>query len=70
MNEFYKKGMNDVKKEMGDQAIYSKENEYQINMLKMDYKINKEGVIDFLLNNVIDVSLVIPDVIKGRNVKK
>ncbi len=32
----------------------------------MDYKSNKNNVIDFLLDRVLDVDLTIPEVVKGK----
>jgi hypothetical protein len=32
----------------------------------MDYKTNKNKVIDYLVENVLDVEKVIPDVVQGK----
>jgi sortase (surface protein transpeptidase) len=37
-----------------------------VNSLKSDYNLNKNKVIDYLIDNVLDVDLAIPAVIKGN----
>jgi hypothetical protein len=38
----------------------------EISLLKMDYNSNKNKVIEFLIENVLDVDMTIPDVVKGK----
>ena len=38
--------------------------------LKREYEINKNKVINFILDSVLDVDLTIPDVVKGLYSKK
>lgn len=49
-----------------EQEEASKKVDNEISLLQMDYKSSKNIVIDFILENVLDVDIVIPDVIKGK----
>jgi hypothetical protein len=41
-----------------------------IKKLKIDYDKNKNKVIEFILESVLDVDMTIPDVVKGQFSKK
>ena len=50
---------------MEDQANIDAETEEEITSIRQDYKDNKNHVVDFLIENVLNVNLEIPKVVRG-----
>ena len=50
---------------MEDQADIEAETQKEIESIRGDYDQNKDNVIDFLIDRVVDVDLEIPKVVKG-----
>jgi hypothetical protein len=42
----------------------------EMKQLQKEYEANKQSVINFILDSVLDVDLSIPDVVKGQFSKK
>ena len=51
--------------DLEDQTEQEKETEFEIKTIRQDYKDNQESVVDFLIENVLHVSLDIPRVVRG-----
>ena len=51
--------------DMEDQADIEAETQKEIESIRGDYDENKDNVIDFLIDRVVDVDLEIPKVVKG-----
>ena len=50
---------------MEDQEDIEKETEEEIKSIRKDFDSNKNQVVDFLINSVLDVNLDIPKVVRG-----
>ena len=50
---------------MDDQEEIEAETAREVEEIKKDYETNKDNVIDYLINNVMDVNLDIPKVVRG-----
>ena len=51
--------------EMEDQANIDAETEEEIKSIRQDYHDNKNNVVEFLIESVLNVNLEIPRVVRG-----